>query len=404
MTTAIIPQSLNTLGGNELFHFNEYNPLQTYGPDRVAFQQLRHVFDAHDEDLATIDMLAIDDIDTCIFIDMNYDYLSRLLSRQNRPTLVYVMREPPSVVPENTEARLLGLQNIFDAILSWNPKLATAERIHEYNIPQYLSIDVEDPPDYEDRSLLVNISSRRYSSHPNELYSARERVIQFYDEQHPGQFALYGPYWNDPPGLSEMYHYRKFSYDTYDTYNGIAESKTDVYEQHRFALCFENMTGVCGYVTEKIFDCFRAGIVPIYWGADDITEHVPAGSFIDYRRFGSPCELHEYLCSMSEAEYLSYINTAQKFIESGSYSLTPTQYAETVYQVVATACDSPTESSASYRVEDIHNKGANKRFSSKAANYSFPKYVMEMWQMLNRTKSVPEAASYFAESVWQRYH
>jgi hypothetical protein len=404
MTTAIVPQSLDTLGSNELFQFNEYNPLQTYGPDRIAFQQLRRVFDAHDEELATIDTLAVDDIDTCIFIDMNYDYLSRLLSRRNRPTLIYIMREPPSVVLENTETRLLGLRNVFDAVLSWNPTLATVDRVHEYNIPQYLGVDVEDPPDYAERSLLVNVSSRRYSSHPNELYSAREHVIQFYDEQHPDQFALYGPYWNDRPGLSEMYHYNKFSYDMYETYHGLAESKSDVYEQHRFALCFENMTGVRGYVTEKIFDCFRAGTVPIYWGADDITEYVPAGSFIDYREFGSPCQLHEYLCSMSEAEYLTYIDTAQEFMKSEPDSVTPAQYAETVYRVVATACDSPTESSVGCRAETIHYNGANKRFSSKAANYSFPKYVMELWRMVNRTKSVPEAVSYFVESVWQRYH
>ena len=32
---------------------------------------------------------------------------------------------------------------------------------------------------------------------------------------------------------------------------------------------------VKGYITEKIFDSFFAGVVPIYWGAENITDYVP---------------------------------------------------------------------------------------------------------------------------------
>ena len=41
------------------------------------------------------------------------------------------------------------------------------------------------------------------------------------------------------------------------------------------------MRNVNGYVTEKIFDAFKAGCVPVYWGAENITKYVPAECFID---------------------------------------------------------------------------------------------------------------------------
>lgn len=30
--------------------------------------------------------------------------------------------------------------------------------------------------------------------------------------------------------------------------------------------CFENVRDLPGYITEKIFDCFFAEYIPIYWG------------------------------------------------------------------------------------------------------------------------------------------
>ena len=48
-----------------------------------------------------------------------------------------------------------------------------------------------------------------------------------------------------------------------------------------FAICYENARDIPGYITEKIFDCFFAGCVPIYWGgAPNVTDHIPANTFI----------------------------------------------------------------------------------------------------------------------------
>lgn len=43
------------------------------------------------------------------------------------------------------------------------------------------------------------------------------------------------------------------------------ENKTEWLQSYKFNLCFEN-SSYPGYLTEKLFDAFAAGCVPIYWG------------------------------------------------------------------------------------------------------------------------------------------
>jgi hypothetical protein len=49
------------------------------------------------------------------------------------------------------------------------------------------------------------------------------------------------------------------------------------------------------YVTEKIFDAFRAGTVPIYLGAPNVSEFVPENSYIDANAFRDAEDLASYL-------------------------------------------------------------------------------------------------------------
>lgn len=405
MTTAVAPKFLDQVGGGELFRFEGYDALQTYGPERVAFQQLRRTFEARGETIATIDTIDLDDIDTCVFIDPDYDYISRFLSHANPPTLVYLMREPPSVVPEHTTAKLVTLSTLFDAVLTWNPSLAELDGFYEYNIPQYLRAEEGSPPPFEDQSLLTNVSSRKYSNHPEELYSEREFVIKYYDEHRPEAFNLYGQYWNQPPRPADIFYQREFPREEYDVYRGLADSKVEVYRDHRFALCFENMTGIDGYLTEKLFDCLRAGAVPVYWGAEDVTDYVPTECFVDYREFGSPVALDAHLRSIDEAEYREYVAAGRKFLACEPDPLTPEQYAETVYDAVSAArgatAGGPDPDPALRRA--VLDKGARERFVRQSKDMSAPRYLTELARTARRGHSAGETAATLVRSLWKRY-
>ena len=70
--------------------------------------------------------------------------------------------------------------------------------------------------------------------------------------------------------------------------------------RYKFALCYENLSGVKGYVTEKIFDAVHAQTAPIYWGATNITDYIDQKAFIDYRQFKNDADLAKVGLTISQ--------------------------------------------------------------------------------------------------------
>ncbi len=93
--------------------------------------------------------------------------------------------------------------------------------------------------------------------------------------------------------------------------------------QYKFNLCFENCYHEFwgrDYITEKIFDCFRAKTIPIYWGCYNIEDHIPKGLFIDFRDFKNDIpKLVDYLLSIKEREYNKRTEEAFKFDKRCNY-------------------------------------------------------------------------------------
>lgn len=77
--------------------------------------------------------------------------------------------------------------------------------------------------------------------------------------------------------------------DFLDKYDRVLKSKScynspeliSIYSQYKFIICFEN-SKTPGYVTEKIFNVFASGSIPIYDGAPNITDYIVPSSFIQY--------------------------------------------------------------------------------------------------------------------------
>ncbi len=70
-----------------------------------------------------------------------------------------------------------------------------------------------------------------------------------------------------------------------------------------------------GFVTEKIFDCFYAGTIPVYLGAPDIEKYVPKECFIDMRNFKDYGKLRQFLKSLTKSEINAYKENARKYLE-----------------------------------------------------------------------------------------
>ena len=74
-----------------------------------------------------------------------------------------------------------------------------------------------------------------------------------------------------------------------------------------------------GYITEKLFDCFFVGTIPIYLGAPDIEQYVPEDCFIDMRDFNTYEALYEHLSNLCEADIASYREAAREYLSSERY-------------------------------------------------------------------------------------
>ena len=147
-----------------------------------------------------------------------------------------------------------------------------------------------------------------------DLYAERLRAIAYFSRK-PG-FHLYGRGWaGGKQWLStEVYE------GVLRCYQGECVDKVATLAQYRFGICFEN-TRFKGYVTEKIFDCFFAGCIPIYYGAPDVEQYVPNETFIDFREFNTYEDLDAFLAGMTPTRAERYLSATRDFLHSAAFEL-----------------------------------------------------------------------------------
>ena len=73
-----------------------------------------------------------------------------------------------------------------------------------------------------------------------------------------------------------------------------------------------------GYITEKIFDCLYAGVIPLYMGAPNILEYLPEEAFIDCRRYTSWTDMWDDVSSMSRDRISSIRDAGRAFFQSNN--------------------------------------------------------------------------------------
>jgi hypothetical protein len=201
----------------------------------------------------------------------------------------------------------------FDVILTWSRALVEqGGKFHYFPTVYYdfpfgamhgFASQATFPDDWQNRRrAIVQVAGNKYSFMSSELYSRRRTIAKWFNRHGRTPLDTYGQPPMSVPG-----------------YRGRSPDKMVTFSGYRFALCTENESHSIwsrGYVTEKIFDCFYAFTVPIYLGAADIEEHVPADCFIDLRRFSSLKELDAYLQDMSDEVFFGYLQAIAKFLQA----------------------------------------------------------------------------------------
>ena len=248
-----------------------------------------------------------------------------------------ILTETDFIHPANSNNFLLKKYN---HLFSWDPVLVNSGLATKIQLAHPLSEVVVDGFDKRNKFVVLigsNRSLRGY--HPkNNLYSERVKTIRWFERNAPNDFSLYGKKWDIsarlPTRFGALVHSLEkkiqFNYCPFPSWRGTILNKQDVLKKSRFSIVYENVTGVKGYITEKIFDAFTAGNVPIYWGADDIYDYIPEKCFIDRRNFFNHEQLYLYLKNISNYEYLDYQQCIKYFIEKESEEFSCKKFADTI--------------------------------------------------------------------------
>lgn len=243
-------------------------------------------------------------------------YLQRCRNRKSGTPLILILLEPPFVMPENYDP---DLHRSFDYVFTYCDDLVDHRKYFKYFYSQPEKMENPYRKSFSEKKLWSLVASNKDSATANELYSERRRAIDFFERFHPLQSEFYGKGWEG---------------SGYKTYKGEIGNKLETLAAYKFCICYEN--GILnGYITEKIFDCFFAGCIPVYLGAPNITAYVPEGTFIDRRRFEGYDSLYEYLEGMGEEEYNVYLLKIEEFLASEKYKeFTHKSFAESVLKVL----------------------------------------------------------------------
>jgi hypothetical protein len=291
----------------------------------------------------TADRVATLGIDPRSVTVLAYDWppsAQALLAAGARPGVLTSL-EPP-VIAWELYYRLPELSARFPVVFLFG---GAAERIAPgCTFRQLLFPQVRQPgevawPDWSERRLLVSIvankaivrSFTRWFDQPREVSVKRELASRVYRPlasdlyierlravaQFAGRpdFDTFGQGWERGhpavPGRLRAAFLR--------AYRGPAQGKLTTLAQYRFALCLEN-SSFPGYISEKIFDCFFAGTVPLYLGAPDIDDYIPVETFIDLRQFRDYAAVERFLDGLDESTARRYLDAAADFLNSPAFA------------------------------------------------------------------------------------
>lgn len=231
------------------------------------------------------------EVDLCIYMDVPR---SRVPTKKS----MLIIYEPPFLIPENWEP---VLHDSMDRIMTWRDSLIDNKKFFKNNFTAELT-GVQHTLSKEQfflRKPLVLMQTHKSHPHKNCLYGKRVEAIQFFERNAVGEFDLYGHGW-----------------DGRLSYRGAVDNKLATLSNYRFCIAYENCDDAPGYITEKLLDCLLAGVVPIYWGAPNVTDHIPKECFIDVRDFNSYEEMLQFVREIDYATYAKYLDAMNAFLAS----------------------------------------------------------------------------------------
>lgn len=226
-----------------------------------------------------------------------------------------LISEPRTIKPANYQIKNIDK---FISFLTWNDKFAKQYKgkakpyirkgallgVH-YN--RNLEVDNFKTYDQKIKGLcLILRNHNRGKGRAGDIVFLREELINKLPEKNDFKKHIYCKYkWGGK-------HYQGSIEPS-----GISTHKLNIINKYLFAVCFENTYHPLwswGYLTHRIFNCFRAKTIPIYIGCYNIEKYIPSSLFIDFRKFYRQYDkLFEYLIHFPKEKYIEMTEKAYQW-------------------------------------------------------------------------------------------
>jgi hypothetical protein len=301
-----------------------------------SMRHLREALAGHGVDLATPD---INPPDECFLLFCWDNPHTVQAVKKPGQTWCLLINDPPMYYPESWQREHHAR---YDFVLTFDETLVDNKKYFYYPMAvdtEYFSVpEIVSEDEWAGRRLatFVGHAVHKYEdkANPGSTLHRRYRTIAWYGRNHPGDFAFYGgtflkrDYYFAFRGVSVLRRVvpkRIFSLvakyaqrHLISVFSGELHplEKFEVIKKYNFYYCYENTVGINGYVSEKLFDCFYSGVVPIYWGAPNIKALIPYECYIDGDRFETDKDLYTFIKGMSYDAYRGYLQQARAFLSS----------------------------------------------------------------------------------------
>ncbi len=256
---------------------------------------------------------------------------------------VCLLLEDSLIRPQNLLLNFVKYKNV----ITWDRGMS--ERMNNcfwLNYPyKFLNYNLTE---WQKRSLdFVMIASNRnvLFDSSRSLYNLRYEVIDFFLNNSKYSFELYGSGWEYPFVRAGFISRLRLEFSKrsdllklkspLQLWKGMANSKYPILNKSKFNFCYENVIGINGYVSEKIYDSLVAGTIPIYIPSSNFnSDLIPKNIYIDPRDFDNMDSLVRYCRNIDNAGYQKWLEDANRFIDSRSSSLSPEKYSKIICQML----------------------------------------------------------------------
>ena len=330
--------------------------------DAYAFVALKAELLKYDIDLSTQDINPPEKSDLVFCMDQPH-HISELNKKKNQIWCL-IISEPVIYCPEswNTANHVS-----FDYVFTYNKHLVDNKKYFHYTFAidtdYFLFPEPVTEELYNRRKLCTFVSSAMQGmpdrNNSNSLLFTRYEAVKWFGTNYPADFDFYGSsfkknvfHWSfkgvslfrkSIPQKLFFFLARIKQRKLIRVYGGTLAptKKIEAIKNYNFYLCYENISGVNGYLTEKIFDCFYSSCVPVYWGAEDIEELIPYNCYINGADFNDFESLYKYIKNMPFDTYSEYVKEAQLFLRSQYFKkFTVTSFVEDIISPIKnTICE-----------------------------------------------------------------